>query len=171
MREGVAGGTEMAEKNTRTKAKAKPAPKARSTTKAKSARSTKDAASSKPKAKSAPKMKTIEDYMAPFPEEVRGRLQLTRMKVQELAPEAKETIRYGIPTFKLNETYLIYFGGWKDYISMYPLPEGNPEFAEAIEPYKAAKATVRFPHKKPLPLPLIEIIVRLSLAENAARSA
>ena len=109
--------------------------------------------------------------MEPFPEEVRGRLQLIRMKVQELAPAAKETISYGIPTFKLNDTYLVYFGGWKDYISMYPLPEGNPEFDEAIEPYKAAKATVRFPHKEPLPLPLIETIVRMSLTENATRSA
>jgi uncharacterized protein YdhG (YjbR/CyaY superfamily) len=161
----------MAEKNTRSKAQAKPATKARSTTKAKSAKSTKGAATPKPKAKAAPKTKTIDDYMAPFPEEVRGRLQLIRMKVREMAPEAKEAISYGIPTFKLNDTYLVYFGGWKDYISMYPLPEGNPEFDAAIEPYRAAKATVRFPHKEPLPLPLIETIVRLSLAENAARSA
>ena len=109
--------------------------------------------------------------MAPFPDEVRGRLQLIRMKVQEMAPDAKETISYGIPTFKLNNSYLVYFGGWKDYISLYPLPEGNPEFDAAIEPYKAAKSTARFPHKEPLPLPLIETIVRLSLAENAARRA
>jgi uncharacterized protein YdhG (YjbR/CyaY superfamily) len=159
----------MAEKTTNSKGPVKssrtPA-KARATTRANSAESTKAAASSKPKAKT----KTIDDYMAPFPEEVRGRLQLIRMKVRELAPGAKETISYGIPTFKLNDTYLVYFGGWKDYISMYPLPEGNPEFDAAIEPYKAAKATVRFPHKQPLPLPLIETIVRLSLAENAARS-
>jgi uncharacterized protein YdhG (YjbR/CyaY superfamily) len=161
----------MAEKSTRGKSPAKQATKARSTTKAKSAKSTTGAATPKPKAKPAPKMKTIDDYMAPFPEEVRGRLQLIRMKVQELAPQAKESISYGIPTFKLNDTYLVYFGGWKDYISMYPLPAGNPEFDEAIEPYKAAKSTARFPHKQPLPLPLIETIVRLSLAENAARSA
>ena len=159
----------MAEKNTRSKASAKPASKARATTKAKSAKPTK--ATPKPKAKPAPKTKTIDDYMAPFPEEVRGRLQLIRMKVREMAPEAREAISYGIPTFKLNNTYLVYFGGWKDYISMYPLPEGNPEFDEAVEPYKAAKSTVRFPHKEPLPLPLIETIVRMSLAENAARSA
>lgn len=161
----------MAEKNTRSRASAKPATKARATTKPESAKSTKGAATPRPKAKPAPKTKTIDDYMAPFPEEVRGRLQLIRMKVNELAPGAKESISYGIPTFKLNNTYLVYFGGWKDYISMYPLPEGNPEFDAAVEPYKAAKSTVRFPHKEPLPLPLIETIVRMSLAENAARSA
>ena len=128
----------MAEKDTKSKATSKPATKAQASTKAKSAKSTK--ATPKPKTKPAPKTKTIDEYMAPFPEEVRGRLQLIRMKVQELAPAAKETISYGIPTFKLNDTYLVYFGGWKDYISMYPLPEGNPEFDAAIEPYKAAKA-------------------------------
>jgi len=168
----------MAERSKTTKAKPKTPPKA--TTKAQAATKAKPApksnakaepAKTKPKAKPAPKTKTIDDYMAPFPEEVRGRLQLIRMKVQELAPQAKETISYGIPTFKLNDTYLVYFGGWKDYISMYPLPEGNPEFDEAVEPYKAAKSTVRFPHKAPLPLPLIETIVRMSLVENATRSA
>ena len=164
----------MAERNTKSKTPAKSSKsttKPQATAKANSAKSTKGAATPKPKAKPAPKTKTIDDYMAPFPEEVRGRLQLIRMKVREMAPDAKEAISYGIPTFKLNDTYLVYFGGWKDYISMYPLPEGNPEFDEAIEPYRAAKATVRFPHKEPLPLPLIETIVRLSLAENATRSA
>src|SRR5688572_15180208 len=160
--------------------KAKPETPAKATTKAQPATKSKTPPKSKAKAeqtktrskaKPAPKTKTIDDYMEPFPEEVRGRLQLIRMKVQELAPGAKETISYGIPTFKLNDTYLVYFGGWKDYISMYPLPAGNPEFDEAIEPYKAAKSTVRFPHKEPLPLPLIETIVRMSLTENATRSA
>ena len=169
----------MAERTRTTKAKPKAAAKAttKSQAAAKARAAPKSKANAEPakaktaaKAKPEPKTKTIDDYMAPFPEEVRGRLQLIRMKVQELAPEAKESISYGIPTFKLNNTYLVYFGGWKDYISMYPMPEGNPEFNEAIEPYKAAKATARFPHKEPLPMPLIETIVRLSLAENTART-
>jgi uncharacterized protein YdhG (YjbR/CyaY superfamily) len=115
------------------------------------------------------KPKTIDEYIATFPEEVQGRLQLIRLKVKELVPDATEAISYGMPTFKLNNTYLVYFGAWKNYISMYPLPDGDPEFDAEIAPYKAAKGTARFPHKQPLPLPLIERFIRLSLASNTAR--
>lgn len=90
--------------------------------------------------------------------------------MKELAPDATEAISYGIPTFKLGGTYLVYFGGWKNYISMYPLPQGEPEFEAQIAPYKASKGTARFPHKQPLPLPIIERFIRLNLASNAQRT-
>lgn len=115
------------------------------------------------------KPKTIDEYIAPFPEEVRGRLQLIRLKVKELAPDATEAISYGIPTFKVDGGYVVYFGGWKDFISMYPLPEGDAAFDTEIEPYRAAKGTARFPHKKPLPMPLIEQFVRLAMRRSAER--
>jgi uncharacterized protein YdhG (YjbR/CyaY superfamily) len=101
---------------------------------------------------------------------VRERLQVIRSKVRELAPDATEEISYGIPTFRLNGTYLVYFAGWKTYVSMYPVPEGDAEFEAEIAPYKAGKGTVRYAHKQPLPMPTIEHFVRQAVARNAARA-
>ena len=114
---------------------------------------------------------TIDAYIAPFPPEVQERLQLIRQTVKELAPEATEAISYGIAAFRLNNTYLVYFAGWKDYVSIYPLAEGDADFETQIAPYKAAKGTARFPHKQPLPLPVIGRLIQLNIAANTERSA
>ena len=114
---------------------------------------------------------SIDDYLAGFPDEVQERLQLIRLKINELAPDATEAISYGIPAFRLNNTYLVYFAAWKDYVSMYPLPEGDADFESEIAPYKAAKGTARFPHKQHLPLPIIERLIRLSIEANTARAS
>ena len=34
--------------------------------------------------------------------------------------DAQETISYGIPTYKLDGRYVLYFAGWKQHYSVYP---------------------------------------------------
>jgi uncharacterized protein YdhG (YjbR/CyaY superfamily) len=46
--------------------------------------------------------KNIDDYVATFPKNVQSKLIELRNAIKEAAPEAEETVSYGMPTFKLN---------------------------------------------------------------------
>ncbi len=49
--------------------------------------------------------RTIEEYINTFPEDVQIILGKIKQTILRAAPEAIETISYGIPTFKLNNKY------------------------------------------------------------------
>jgi len=116
------------------------------------------------------KPRTIGEYIASFPSDVQEILQKIRATIRKAAPEAEETISYGIPTFKLNGQYLIYFAGYKQHIAIYPVPEGDADFNAAIAAYKSGKGTLQFPLDKPIPWRPIARIVKLSIQQNLART-
>jgi len=113
---------------------------------------------------------SIDEYIATFPENVQKILEELRSTIKAAAPEATETISYNIPTFTLKGKYLIYFAGWKNHISIYPIPTGSDEFNKQIAKYVEGKGTLKFPIDKPLPLRLITTIVKLKVAENLKKS-
>ena len=113
---------------------------------------------------------SIDEYIATFPKDVQKILEELRATIKAAAPDAEETISYNIPTFTLHGTYLIYFAGWKNHISMYPIPSGTKAFNKEVSQYVAGKGTLRFPLDKPLPLKLITRIVKLRVAENLKRT-
>ena len=53
--------------------------------------------------------RTIDEYIKTFPEDVQIILEKIRQTIRNAAPEAVEAISYGIPTFKLNGRYSVYF--------------------------------------------------------------
>ena len=112
---------------------------------------------------------SIDEYIATFPEDIQKILRELRATIKAAAPEAGETISYGIPTFTLNGKYLIYFAGWKNHISIYPIPTGSDAFNKQVSKYVEGKGTLKFPIDKPLPLKLITKIVKLKVAENRKR--
>jgi uncharacterized protein YdhG (YjbR/CyaY superfamily) len=114
--------------------------------------------------------KNIDDYIAGFPEDVQKILQKVRTTIRKTAPSAEETISYQIPTFKLNGTYLIYFAGFKNHISLYPAPRGAEEFKKELAAYEGGKGTVRFPLDKPIPFDLIKRIVKYKIKENQEKT-
>jgi len=114
---------------------------------------------------------TIDAYIAAFPSDVQAMLEQIRMAIRETAPDAQETISYGVPTFKLNGHYLVYFAGYKKHISLYPAPMGVTEFQEAVSVYGAGKGTMKFPLDQPIPFDLIRRIVRFRVQEHAERAA
>src|SRR5436853_405949 len=99
---------------------------------------------------------TIDDYISTFPSDVQVILEKVRQTIRKAVPEATETMSYNIPTFDLNGNHLIFFAGWKQSISLYPLPAGDEAFQQAIAPYKKEKSTLRFPLDKPIPYDVIE---------------
>jgi uncharacterized protein YdhG (YjbR/CyaY superfamily) len=109
---------------------------------------------------------TIDEYISTFPVDIQAILEKVRQAIQKAAPDAKETIRYGIPTLNLNGKNLVFFACWKHHISLYPIPEGEGAFQQKISQYKRAKGTIQFPLDKPIPYDLVEKIVTLLMMEN-----
>ena len=116
------------------------------------------------------KPNNIDNYIAAFPKDVQEILEQVRATIKNAAPKAEETISYGIPTFKLNMVYLIYFAGFKKHIGIYPAPTGIKAFKKEFSPYKTGKGSVQFPLDKPMPLKLITQIVKFRIKENSLRA-
>lgn len=108
----------------------------------------------------------IDEYISQFPEDVQAILGRIRKIVRSLAPEAKEAISYGIPTFKLNGN-LVHFAAYEHHIGLYPGAAAVEHFRIDLSPYKVSKGTVQFKIGSTIPWGLIERIVRFKIDENA----
>jgi uncharacterized protein YdhG (YjbR/CyaY superfamily) len=111
----------------------------------------------------------IDEYIAGFPPNVQELLQKIRAVIREAAPDAEETINYGIPTFTLQGN-LVHFGAAKKHIGFYPTPTGIARFQSELSAYQGAKGSVQFPLDAPIPYELIAEIVRFRVGENLARA-
>ncbi len=108
---------------------------------------------------------TIDDYISTFPEATQAALQQVRDAVKQAAPDADETISYNMPTFKYGKKYLVHFAGYKNHIGFYALATDTPEFAEDFARYKKSKASVQFPLSEPMPVDLIQRVVKFNVAK------
>lgn len=111
---------------------------------------------------------SIDDYIKTFPKDVQAILQGLRAAIRAMAPEAGETISYGIPTFTLNGN-LVHFAAYKKHIGFYPTSSGIRAFKKELSPYKCSTGTVQFAIDRPLPLELIGKIVKFRIGENNKR--
>lgn len=108
----------------------------------------------------------IDAYLANLPTSQRYALQHLRSQIARLAPDAVETISYGIPTFKLRGRPLVSFAGWKAHCSIYPLTGTLLEsHADALRGFARTKGSVHFTPEKPLPEALVEALIRSRLAD------
>ena len=85
--------------------------------------------------------KTIDEYLARFPQEVQTLLQKIRMTIHQAAPGAEEKISYQIEEFK-----------------------------EQLSAYAGGKGTVQFPFDQPIPFGLIKRIVKFRIKKNRERA-
>ena len=114
-----------------------------------------------------PKPKDIDEYISRFPPDTQEVLKQIRTTIKKIVPDAGETISYGIPTFNLNGTYLIYFAAYKKHIAFYPVPSGIEEIDKEFASFKTSgKGTIQFPLNKPMRLNLITKLVKFKVKEN-----
>jgi len=111
-------------------------------------------------------MNAIDMYIASFPDDVREILKRIRHLVLKYAPEAEESITYGMPAYKTNGKPLVYFAAFKNHIGLYATPSGHSAFEEELSVYKRGKGSVQFPLNKPIPYDLIRRIIEFRVIEN-----
>lgn len=109
---------------------------------------------------------SVDEYIATFPKEIQLLLEQVRQTIIKKAPEAVESISYGMPAYKTYGKPLVYFAGYKKHIGFYATPTGHAEFANELSNYKQGKGSVQFPINYPIPYWLIEQIVIFRVKEN-----
>jgi uncharacterized protein YdhG (YjbR/CyaY superfamily) len=106
-----------------------------------------------------------------MPEDVRAALENLRRMIATAAPEAVETISYGVPAFKYRGRPLVSIGAAKNHCSFYvQSPALMDEHLDDLASYETSKGTIRFPPNKPLPQALVTRLVRARIAETDAIS-
>lgn len=111
-------------------------------------------------------MNEINQYILQFPEETRDILNKIRALIKENAPEAIESIAYGMPAYKLNKKPLVYFAAYKTHIGFYATPSGHEAFKEELSKYKQGKGSVQFSLNQPIPYDLIMRMVKFRVSET-----
>lgn len=112
----------------------------------------------------------VDAYLASLAEPQRTLLAQLRADVSRLAPDAVETISYGMPAFKVDGRFFLSYAAWTNHCSIYPIDDQLLErHAEAIRGYARTKGALHFTPSKPLPAALLEDLVRQRAAEARSK--
>ena len=109
--------------------------------------------------------KDVDEYVARAPKEAQAKLKELRLAIREVAPIAAERISYGIPYYDYKGR-LAYFRFTKTHVGLYIPPPIIEEYKNELADYETAKATIRFPLDKKLPITLIEKLVKARVKKN-----
>jgi uncharacterized protein YdhG (YjbR/CyaY superfamily) len=117
--------------------------------------------------------RTVDEYLATLPDDRRGPMEALRQTIRRAAPAAIETIAYAMPAFRSSTgRFLVSYDAFKAHYSLFPsTTEMEAELGDELRPFLAGKGTIRFPVDAPIPLALVERIVKIRVAEVDARDA
>ena len=111
---------------------------------------------------------TIDEYLAGVPDDERSALGRLRALIHAAAPDATETIAYGIPGFRLDGRYFVGFSASKAFCSFYPGRAPILALADELKGYRTLKGTINFRADLPLPAELVAKLVRVRIEEHRA---
>jgi uncharacterized protein YdhG (YjbR/CyaY superfamily) len=115
--------------------------------------------------------KSVDEYIASQADGAQSILESVRATIRKALPRADEVISYQIPAFKVDGSAVIYFAGWKEHYSLYPITaQTQAAFKDELARYKMSKGTVRFPLAERIPVALIGRIAKFRALEVAERS-
>ncbi len=97
------------------------------------------------------------------------RLVEMRRIIRAAAPDAEETISYNIPAYKADGVVVVQFAGYTEHTSLnfFPTAGVYATFDDELSTYRTTKSAIRFPLDQPLPVDLIDSIVRFRVNEAA----
>lgn len=101
-------------------------------------------------------MSVIDDYLVKVNALQRKQLERIQKIVKKIAPDATETIGYGMPVFKYKGKYLIGFCEFKNHMSIFPGSEAIEGLKDKLDGYKLSKGTIQFTLDKPIPESIIK---------------
>lgn len=110
-----------------------------------------------------PTPESVDTYLTALPDEQRGMLEEVRKLIASIAPDAVESISYGLPTFKYHGKPLVYFGAAKNHWALYGA--GGDAYPELLAGYETSKGTIRFPWDEPIPADIVNTVVSDRLAK------
>ncbi len=115
------------------------------------------------------KFTSVDEYLDASLIDVEERLVEMRRIIRAAAPDAEETISYNIPAYKTDGVVVVQFAGYPEHTSLnfFPTAGAFAAFDEELAAFKTSKSAIRFPLDEPLPVDLIDAIVRFRVNEAA----
>ena len=105
-------------------------------------------------------------YNATFPPRTRRQLTALRRAILAAAPRAAEVFTYGIPGFRFEDERLLWYAGWKQHTSLYPVGAAiRRTVGSQLAGYKSSTGTIQFPLAQPLPVALVRRLVKARITE------
>ena len=118
------------------------------------------------------KSPAVDRYLSSLSAERRPAMEALRAAVNVAAPNATETIAYGMPALRSHGgQFLVSYDAYKRHYSLFPASEAVIEAGgDELTPYLAGKGTIQFPADEPIPTDLVTRIVKARVEENAERA-
>jgi uncharacterized protein YdhG (YjbR/CyaY superfamily) len=111
----------------------------------------------------------VEDYLAGLPELPRAALEDVRAALRSVVPDGEECISYGMPTVKLGGRAILSYAAFSKHCSLFPASGAVMDtLGDALAPYFAEKATLRFSPAEPIPRELLERLIAVRVREVTA---
>ena len=118
-----------------------------------------------------PTPRTHDEYLAALPDAQRRVLQALRQTIREVAPTAEETISYQVCAFR-EGVMLVGYGATAKHCAFFLMSNQTTKMHAAdLQGYDLSTGTIRFQPDRPLPVALVQKLVRARRAENAVRLA
>lgn len=114
--------------------------------------------------------RTVEEYITGSPKELQGKLTEIRTTIKEAAPDANESIAYGIPYYECRGR-LAWFSLAKAHIGLYLRPPVIQRYRRELRRYTTTKSAVHIPLDGEVPVPLVKRLVKTRLRMNLVESA
>ena len=111
------------------------------------------------------KYKSVDEYIAAAPVGVRPKLEELRMAIKEAAPEAKESISYGM-AFYSYKGRLAWMGLFTGHIGFFVRPPILEEHAGELKEYEMTKSSLHLPINKKIPATMVKKLVRAAVKMN-----
>lgn len=104
-----------------------------------------------------PKPTTIDEYIAAAPIQAQEKLHELRALLKEVAPNAKEAIKWGQPVME-EKRILFAYSAHKSHFNFMPTRSTLDAFKEVLLDYTTGRDTIQLPYDQPLPEELIRKI-------------
>ena len=111
----------------------------------------------------------IEVYLGALPDDQRAALETLRSTIAAIAPEATQTMGYGVPAFHYRGRAPVSYGAPKGHCAFYvQSPAVMTAHADQLRGFSTSKGGVRFQPSRPLADSVVRSLVEARIAEVEA---
>lgn len=107
---------------------------------------------------------TVDEYINAAPVGARAKLKELRSILKQVAPNAKEFLKWGSPVFE-EKRILFSYSAYKAHINFMPTRTSLEPFKYDLAKYATGRDTIQLPYDKPIPKALIQKIAKHRLKD------